>query len=56
MRTELILMMAAVSFWQSKQFSALADENTATPLPQIESGPNNDEYDSESARKIIGSR
>ncbi|XP_055302780.1 uncharacterized protein LOC129568647 [Sitodiplosis mosellana] len=51
MRATLILMIAVGTFWP-----ALAKENTATSIPQIESGSNDDEYDSESARKIIGSR
>lgn len=36
--------------------TASAEETTATSFPQIESGTNGDEYDSDSARKIIGSR
>lgn len=50
MRTKLILMIAVANFC-----SALAKENAAS-IPQIESVSNDDEYDSESARKIIGSR
>lgn len=51
MQAKHILMIVVVTFWP-----ALAKENTVTSLPQIESGTNDDEYDSESARKIIGSR
>ncbi|XP_031618761.1 mucin-12 [Contarinia nasturtii] len=57
MRTKLVLMIAIVSVWPNKAFSTLNEKNPATPLPQIESVTNDgDEYDSESARKIIGSR
>lgn len=46
MRVKLILLIAVANFW-----STLAES-----IPKIESGSNDDEYDSESARKIIGSR
>lgn len=37
--------------------ASILEENTATASPQIESGSSyDDEYDNESARKIIGSR
>lgn len=49
MQAKHLLMIIVVTFWP-----ALAKENTVTSLPQIER--NDDEYDSESARKIIGSR
>lgn len=51
MRAKLILMIAVANF-----YSALAKENVAASKSQIESVPNDEEYDSESARKIIGSR
>jgi len=42
--------------WSTIQFTNAEKVFTPTSMPLIESGTNSDEYDNESARKIIGSR
>lgn len=44
-----------LTIWSAISFTRANELNTASSM-QIESGTNDDEYDSESARKIIGSR
>lgn len=55
MRIIFILMTVLIAVWPTILFSSAKDLNTVSSS-QIESGINDDEYDSESARKIIGSR
>lgn len=57
MQRILILMTIIVSIRSIFISASILEENTATASPQIESGSSyDDEYDNESARKIIGSR
>lgn len=57
MRTIFIWMTTVTVVWSTIKFSMATETIATTSLPQIESGTNsNDEYDNESARKIIGSR
>lgn len=56
MGTLFIWMTTIAVVWSTIKYS-IAEEIAATSsLPQIESGTNSEEYDSDSARKIIGSR
>lgn len=56
MATLFIWMTTIAVVWSTIKYSIAQELAATSSLPQIESGTNSDEYDSDSARKIIGSR